>query len=442
MALAPLPPPLERRSNVPQPALDPCIGDIEGFLRDLLLGLTLESGPRGRPRVLPALALWGGLLVCVLSGWSSQLELWRLLSQGGLWDYPRYPISDQAVYHRLARDGLAPLTTLFQQVTQVLATRLDASAAHDLAPFASGVYALDATTLDPVARRATATADQPPPTRRLPGKVAGLFDVRRQQWARVEQLPNPHENDKVAARRLVAGLPRWSLILADLGYFGFKWFDDLTDAHYYWISRLRAKTSFDVLHVFYQHGETLDAVVWLGKHRADRAKHAVRLVQFRQGGVLRQYLTNLRDPDTLPLGEVAALYARRWDFELAVSLVKQHLGLSLWWSGKDVVVLQQLWAVLIIAQVLQALRVEIAGQAHVPVEDVSLALLARHAPRLAAQGRDPVAAFVADGRAAGFIRPARRVVLDTPWAPPDALQPLPTGLALRRRPRYAERRCA
>ena len=117
MALAPLPPPSERRSNVPQPALDPCIGDIEGFLRDLLLGLTLESGPRGRPRVLPALALWGGLLVCVLSGWSSQLELWRLLSQGGLWDYPRYPISDQAVYHRLARDGLAPLTTLFQQVT-------------------------------------------------------------------------------------------------------------------------------------------------------------------------------------------------------------------------------------------------------------------------------------------------------------------------------------
>lgn len=183
-------------------------------------------------------------------------------------------------------------------------------------------------------------------------------------------------------------------------------------------------------------------MVWLGKHRADRAKHAVRLVQFRQGGVLRQYLTNLRDPETLPLEAVVALYARRWDFELAVSLVKQHLGLSLWWSGKDVVVLQQLWAVLIIAQVLQALRVEIAGLAAVPVEEVSLALLARHVPRLAAQGRDPVAAFVADGRAAGFIRPARRVVLATPWAPPDALCPLPSGLALRRRPRYAERRCA
>ena len=38
---------------------------------------------------LPALALWAGLLVCVLRGFASQLDLWRLLTLGQLWDYPR-----------------------------------------------------------------------------------------------------------------------------------------------------------------------------------------------------------------------------------------------------------------------------------------------------------------------------------------------------------------
>ena len=83
------------------------------------------------------------------------------------------------------------------------------------------------------------------------------------------------------------------------------------------------------LHVFYRDGDTLDALVWLGKHRADRAKHAVRLVQFRHGATLHRYLTNVLSPRRLPLAEVARLYARRWDIEMAVNTVKTDLGLHL-----------------------------------------------------------------------------------------------------------------
>jgi hypothetical protein len=421
----------------------PTVGEIEAVLRELLADLSPLPTGRGRPAVLPALAVWGGLIVCVLSGWSSQLDLWRLLTQAGLWDYPRFAVSDQAVYHRLARDGTRTLERVFAGLCPLLAARLAPYAQHELAAFASGVYALDATTLDPVARRATRAHDLPADgSRRLPGQLAGLFDVRRQQWVRVEHRPDAAENEKVAARQLLIGLPRWSLLLTDLGYFGFKWFDDLTDAGFYYISRLRRKTSYTLLHVFHQDGETLDALVWLGAYRADQAKHAVRLVQFRQGNVLHQYITNLRDPHTLPLAEVATLYARRWDFEMAAQLVKQHLGLSVWWSSKDVVVVQQVWAVLIVAQVLQALRLEIAGRAGVELFEVSLPLLARWAPRLAARGADPIAVFVERGRAAGFIRPSRRVPIHAPDVPSAAIQPLPVGLVRRRVPRYAERRCA
>lgn len=84
----------------------PVVGDIDQFLREVVSQLAPEFDRRPGPghlRVLPALVLWAGLLVCVLEGCGSQLTLWRRLSQTGLWDYPRVPVSDQAVYHRLER---------------------------------------------------------------------------------------------------------------------------------------------------------------------------------------------------------------------------------------------------------------------------------------------------------------------------------------------------
>jgi hypothetical protein len=102
---------------------------------------------------------------------------------------------------------------------------------------------------------------------------------------------------------------------------------------------------------------------------------------------------------------------------MALQLIKQHLGLHLLWSAKPTVILQQVWAVLIIAQILQALRLEIAGKAAVDPFEVSLPLLVAYAPRLLADGIDPVTFFVAHGRQAGFIRPSRRTQMRAPALP-------------------------
>ena len=442
-------------SGAPPGAPDPLDAVAEGALLDQVEAIVervlrdLEAAPAearrpgpGRPRVLPAFALWAGVLVCVLRGLGSQRAVWRLLAARGLWHYPRYPLSDEAVYKRLGDADTGPLEAVFAAVGGVLAGRLRPYAATGLAPFASEVVALDETALDPVARtlpalREAAAGD----AARLPGKLAAVFDLRTQLFRRVEHLPDPDQNEKVAARDLLAGLAAGALILADLGYFGFRWFDDLTDRGFWWVSRLREKTSLEVLHVHYRRDETLDAVVWLGAYRADRAKHAVRLVQFRQGGVLHRYLTNVLDPHTLPPADVARLYARRWDIELAFKLVKRHLGLHLLWSAKVGVVLHQVWAVLTIAQVVQALRVEIAGRAGVDPFEVSLPLLVEYLPALLARGEDPVAVFVADGRRLGFIRPSTRTVIDAPILPAPEVVPRPPALVLIREPRYAQRNC-
>lgn len=420
--------------------ITPSLGEIEPLLQDLLT--QIEPDPdqprgRGRPRILPSLCLWAGMLVCVLRGFSSQLMLWRLISQLGLWDYPRYAVSDQAVYKRLAQDGTAPLEALFAAISGLLAQRLAPylpQLGPDLAPFASTVVAIDETTLDPVARALPSQSGERP-TRRIPGKLAGAFDLRLQQWRRIRLIANPDQNEKVLARELVAELPAGSLILADLGYFGFAWFDDLTAQGHYWISRVRAKTSYTVVHTFAQERSYFDGLVWLGANRSNRAAHLVRLVRYEHHAQLRQYITNVRNPEQLPLREIAALYARRWDIELAIKLVKQHLGVTLWWSTRDVVIQQQLLAALSIAQIVQALRLEIAARAGVEVFDVSLPLLVRYLPQFAARGEDPVALFVERGRAAGFIRPARRVQVIVP-EPPLEMAWTVGAIDLWRTPRY------
>ena len=419
------------------------LGNVEEFLRECLQGMEPDHRQRsaGRPRVLPAMALWAGLLVCVLQGFHSQLALWRLLSRKNLWFYPRFPVTDQAVYNRLERGGTGTLERIFAEISRVLTQRLAQWTPPEYAPFASQVVCIDESTLDQVARKLADLRDLPKGDLRLiPGKLSGLFDLRTQQWRQVLFQPESRQNEKVLARELVAELPPGTLVLADLGYFGFAWFDWLTGKQYYWLSRLRQKTSYQVIHTYYSRGETFDGIIWLGAHRADRAKYAVRLVTFRQGNTLHRYITNVLDPRTFSMADMAQVYARRWDIELAFKMLKRYLKLHLLWSAKPVVIQQQIWATLIVAQVLQGLRLEIAYRAGVDPNEVSMPLLVEYAPIYAYNGEDPVAGFVNQGRELRFIRPSRRTQAATPALPEDGLSPLPPDLTLERTPRYAQRK--
>ncbi len=431
---------------------DLLLGHVEAVLHALVDGFAPVPEPArppcspGRPAVLPSLLVWGTLLVGVLRGVSSQRDLWRQIAVGGLFDAAAVTITNQGLAHRLARAGVGPLQQLFAQVNHLLHTRLEpwlgAWVSDELAPFASDIVAIDETTLDQVSRSLPALRGVPPgDDRLLPGKLAGVFDLRRQSWRVLEWITAVHQNEKVVARDLIAGLSPGSLIIADLGYFTFAWFDELTRQGHWWLSRMRAGTSYLVVHTFITSDTYRDQLVFLGAHRADRAGHAVRLVEVKAGQTWHRYLTNQTDPLVFPAADVAGLYARRWDIELAIKLIKDHLGLGLLWSAKPVIVQQQVWAVLIIAQILQALRLEIAGRAGVDPFDVSMELLVRWAPRLAAAGRDPVTVFVEDGRRLGFIRSSRRTVLIVPTVTPEQLSPAPPGLIRERTPRYAKRKC-
>ena len=420
------------------PAPSARLDAIEATLAALLPRLGPPRAARGRPEILPGALLWAGLLVCILRGATRQQTLWRLLSQVGLWHFPTIPIGAEAVRVRLTRSGPTVMAQLFADVTAALAASLPP--ALDLAPFAAGVYALDESTLDGVARTLPALRDLPNgDDRLLPGKLQTVFDVRAQRFIHVQTTDLPHQNERVAARDLLATLPRESLILADLGYFSFKWFDDLTDGGYHFVSKLRGRTSYEVVHVLAAGNGVRDELVWLGAYRADRAKHLVRLLTVPVGQTVHRYLTNVREPGLLPATDLVRLYGRRWTIEEAFKTVKRDLGLHLLWSAQWELILTQVWGVLVIAQVAAALRSEIARRAGIDLFDVSLTLLLRELAWFVQRGEPDVLGTIAALPVVpgGYLRPSRRKVREVP--DPGPITPPSPDLVIKRTPRYAGR---
>lgn len=393
--------------------------------------------PRGRPEEVASGQLWLGLLLCLLRGLHHQRDLWRLISWEGFWHFAPTPVCDQAIYKRLAHEGLGALAQLWLGLSRLLAERLAPYAQTTLAPFAKGIFALDETILDPVARLLAPLRALPPgDPGLLPGKIAALFDVRLQQWRDFRFLPDAAENCKVHAQNLLRTVVQGSLLLFDRGYFSFPWFDALSRQGYWWISRWREKTRYQIVHVYYQHGETFDGLIWLGATR-DQAACAVRLVQFRLGSTLYRYLTNVRDPLALSLADIARLYARRWDIELAFRLLKEHLGLRFLFSAKLLVIQQQCLACLLFAQLLQAFQVELAARAQVDPFDISLPLLLKALPLLMRRRQDPMTLLLAHGQQMGIIRPSTRKRLEPPIIPVWQVVFPPDDLILVRQARYA-----
>jgi hypothetical protein len=391
--------------------------------------------------------LWSGLLVCLLRGFTPTADLWRLLCLHGFWHLPHYDLTSQAIRDRLNQAPPDALSPLLSQVTALVHDRWQQLCCCSLAPFATAIYAGDHTILDAVLRRRHLLRELPKGGRcLLPGALGCVFDVRRQLWTKLHYLADPQQDLHQAIRSLVSGLKAGSLLLFDLGYFAFWFFDELTEAGYHFVTRWRQKVTYTVAHVYSDGGNgpthLWDALIYPGAHRADRAAHPLRMIRItvQQGsrGECYQYVTNVLDPRVLPAWQVAALYRQRWDIEGAFNLVKTHLGLRLFWSGRANGLLHQVYGTFIVCQVVLALRNAVAVRAEADVREVSLALLIRWLPRLAADRHDPVAEFVRAGRKAGYLRPFRSKQWELPTVT-EADYRWPEQLPEPRVPRYGSR---
>jgi Transposase DDE domain len=429
----------ERGRQLPVPSQQ----QLVSYVTEQTQALVPAVRRRGKPATLTALHLCLGIVLCGLEGFGPQLKLWRRLCLEPIGPFAPVCVGDQAVYNRLARAAGA-MRAFFEQVSGWMAEQLAELEERSLAPWASQVLALDESTLDAVGRWLPELRQVlPGDPRLLAGRISALFDLRRQQWVRVEVWQEAGANCKQQARLLLEGLQVGTLLLFDRGYLSFPWFDELTERQLWWISRYANHATMQVRHILYQGDGVLDAIVWLGAYRADRAKYAVRLVQFYHHGRLHRYLTNVLDPQQLSLADIARLYARRWDIELAFCVLKEHLQLSQLWSAKWEVVQVQIWCALLVAQLFHGLQVQLAAQEGVDPFEVSIDVLVEVVPRLLQRGIAPLPFLGRVGRELGLIRPSTRIEVQVPFvdaawitpAPPEALQPRETA-------RYAQRKCA
>lgn len=427
--------PGSRMAVTPREAAVP-LDQIEALLADLVPLLEVDRpARRGRPATLAAGLVWGALLTVILHGGSSLRGVWRLIATTGLWHYPAVDLTDEGVRSRLLALGWEPMERLYRLVTEALQARFPGDST--LAPaFAGGVFALDATTLDKLAKPLQSPLG---PQTVLAGRLNTLFDVRRQLFAEVIPIDEPTQNERVTAPDLLATMPAHSLLVLDRGYTSYPAYDALTAAGQAFITRLRRNAAVTTRWVLTDTPVVRDEEIWLGTYRADRAGYPYRVVTIRGGTQTRQYLTNVLSPALLPPVEVHRLYRRRWDIERAFKTIKQDLGLASLWASRRDLVLVQVWATLVVMQIASALRAEVARRADVPVEEVSLEILLTVLPRLAMHahrtGQDVLDLVVARARGIELIRPVRRVGLDIPadlpWEPP------PPDLPTWRTPRYA-----
>ena len=382
------------------------------------------SRRRGRPATLSMHHLALALLLGVLQGAKHLTTIWRRLSLEAIGPFAPVHSTYEAVRKRLLTRGVDALRHLFEQVTLGLAHLSQHPSACSLAPFASQIVALDESTLDRL-RRLTSDLRHVPnrDPHLLAGKLACLFDLRTQRLVRVHFRADVLAACNTGILLLLDGLAPGSLILADLGYFRFPWFDYLTGQGYFWVSRLKDNVSYDLLEVFAYDDATglLDGIIGLGKHRANRAAHTARLVCFTLNGTRFRYLTNVLSPSQLSMQDLAQLYARRWDIEMAFNLLKSELGLHVWWGACPELVLAQLWIALILAQLLYGVQMHLARQAHVNPSQISMHVLIELVS-MSPVGPTPVLErLVQQGRALGLIRPSRRYTVTVPPILPHML---------------------
>lgn len=367
-----------------------------------------ERGLRERVLTLPVMAavvlsaIWRQV-----AGVGTLVEL--LAREGLLWAAPRR-VSQSAVSQRLRSLPAALFAALFASLVPTFQARAAArqrpqppAVARALGHF-ERVWVVDGTTLEALFKKVGLLRERS--GRALGGTLLAVADLASHQPVHLWHDPDPAANEQRFLARLEAVLEPGTLLLFDLGFCNFGWFDRLTARGCGFLTRARARLAYRVVAVLQASPTVRDRIVHLGSDARDRTAHPVRLVEVRHRGRWHRYLTNVLDPARLSAADVVALYGRRWRIEDAFLVVKRLLGLSYLWTGADNGIELQVWATWLLYAALVDLCDAVAEELRRPLDEISVEMTFRALYffyRAAARGEaTDVVAYLADPRQAGL----------------------------------------
>jgi len=167
------------------------------------------------------------------------------------------------------------------------------------------------------------------------------------------------------------------LLVIDMGLLDFDFFDRLTQRQVAFITRPRRNTRYQVVAVLQRSAAVHDQIVRLGSSAHSCCSQPMRLVEVRYRGQWYRYLTNVLEPERLPVEMVVALYRRRWRIEVAFLVVKRLLGLAYLWVGSENGIQLQVWATWLLYALLVDLADAVAGAADVVFDAISIEMVFR-----------------------------------------------------------------
>ena len=376
------------RSQVPMPAVE----EVEQRLLDVLSPALLaprqlerrnpqqpQRRIRMRQRLLTLPVIVAIMVSLVWRRVPSIAEVQKVLAREGLLGMAPLQVSPQALTKRL---DVLPAAVMGQLLAEVCA-RLHAKVppARLLPGWAparkrfSLLALVDGSTLEALRKKTQVLREREGLV--LGGKMMVMVEAfsHRPVWQLYTE--DAAANDKRFATEIMAALPVGGLLVFDLGFFSFLWFDDFTNQQKFFVTRMREKTASRTEAVLSQGAYYRDEIVQVGLYRSNPCTHPLRMVSVLWQGTWYRYLTNVLEPQQLSARQVCERYRRRWRIEDAFALTKRVLDLAYLWTGSPNAVQVQIYATLIFYAVLLTICQQVAEVLGEPLERISVEMVFR-----------------------------------------------------------------
>lgn len=371
-----------------------------------------QLGLRSRILTLPVMMAFVLSLIWRQSG--SISDLVRLVhTECVLWVPPLLELSQQALSARLRTLPAELFLGVLRQVLPLLEQRWY-TRTRPLPPEIAWaqchyrqVLACDGSTLDALLRKVGLLREAE--TNPLAGRRLALLDLVTRLPKQVWYEATAQAHDQRFLPQVLAELSAGMLLIFDLGFTNFTFFQQLTTQGVFFITRAKSNLAYQVEQVLLTTAAVHDRLVWIG---TGEDRQLVRLLAVLHQGKWYRYLTNDLDPAHLPIPVAVALYWQRWRIEDAYNPIKRLLGLAFFWGGAQNAVEMQLWATWLLYAVLVDLSDAVAQELEQPFARISLEMVYRSLyfftqARQRGQADDVVAYFAANAKLLGILKRKR-----------------------------------
>jgi len=410
-----------QRDRSKQPLREPPTEELQKLLEEVVSPIVYSQiasyqamGMRQRILTLPVMVAF--VLSLIWRQVGSVMDAIRELNKRGiLWAEPTI-VSQQAVSERLRTfppdlflrvlmDVLPQMQTRWQERKRPIAKIFE----HGMAHF-STILILDGSTLDVLLKKVDLLRENEGKV--LAGRLGALLNAVTLLPEELWYEEDSHAHDQTFWARAAEKLPKNGLLLFDLGFINYEWFDELSEKTKFFVTRCKSNAVIQIEQVLHSSAQVHDYLIHLGGAQSF-CEYQMRLVEVEYKGRWFRYLTNVLDPQVLSADQVAQIYQQRWRIEDAFNVAKRLLGLAYFWVGSINGIQVQIWATWLLYAMLVDLTDQIAEALKRPFADISMEMVFKglyHFTQEKKLGRasDPVQYLVEDAKLLGILKHRNR----------------------------------